>query len=192
MKNLKLLILIGMASLTAMVSQAQTNMPPTFFNSLEGYFASFNTNLDSTFATERAEIAVGVDSIQGGATPLANSFRISYNVYQPSNGVTAISIENVIENAGVQGTILSEQAGIGLSFVIHDTKLTGYADGLYDFQPHTTTNAKGKVRKASAFGGEIGIRVEKAMTTHTFAGIGLGVVLPRNEQKLQAFTGFTF
>lgn len=171
-------VLILTVVLFATIARAQTT-PPTFFNSVESYFSSFNTNLDSTFATERLEIAIGVDSVQSGVTPLANTLRISYTVYQPSNSVTALSLENVVDNSGVAGTIVSEQFGVGFSFIIHDTKLTGYADALYEFKTHDIM-------------AEIGLRVEKALTTHTFAGIGLGVVVPRNEQKFQAFTGFTF
>lgn len=187
-------VLVATVALFATVGavNAQTTPPPTFFNSVSDYFSSFNTNLDSTFATERAEIAIGVDSTQGGSVPLANSLRISYTVYQPSNSVTALSIENVLDNSGVAGTLVSEQLGLGFSFLVHDVKLTGYADGLYDFNPATRTNSKGKARKDCAFGAEIGLRVQKAMTTHTFSGIGLGVILPRNEQKFQAYTGFTF
>jgi len=184
-------VIIGVAILAATVTHAQTTNG-TFFNSLEGYFASFNTNLDSTFATERLEVATGVDSVQNGSVPLANSLRLSYAVYQPSNGVTQVSIENVVDNSGLAGTIVSEQAGIGFGFIVHDTKLTGYLDGLYDFNPQTSVNKKGKTVTDSAIGAEVGVRVEKAMTLHTFSGIGLGVVLPRNEQKFQAFTGFTF
>lgn len=184
-------VVLAFAFLIGTSAMAQTT-PPTFFNSVSDYFSSFNTNLDSTFATERAEIAIGVDSTQGGSVPLANSLRISYTVYQPSNAVTALSIENVLDNSGVAGTLVSEQLGLGFSFIVHDVKLTGYADGLYDFNPATKTNSKGKTRKDSAFGAEIGLRVQKAMTTHTFSGIGLGVILPRNEQKFQVFTGFTF
>lgn len=187
----KVILTLSVVAFFATTAPAQTT-PPTFFNSVSDYFSSFNTNLDSTFATERAEIAIGVDSTQGGNAPLANSLRVSYTVYQPSNAVTALSIENVLDNSGVAGTLVSEQLGLGFSFIVHDVKLTGYADGLYDFNPTTTTNSKGKTRKDSAFGAEIGLRVEKAMTTHTFSGIGLGVVLPRNEQKFQAYTGFTF
>ena len=188
---MKLFATFILTALLCLSSKAQTN-PPTFFNSVESYFSSFNTNLDTTFANERLELAIGVDSIQGGSTPIANSLRISYNVYHPTNGATAISLENVVDNSGIAGTIVSEQFGAGLSFIVHDTKLTLYADALYDFNPHQSLNHKGKLTTDSAFGGEVGLRVQKALTIHTFAGIGIGAVIPINEQKVQAFTGFTF
>jgi hypothetical protein len=164
---------------------APTGATPTdtgnFFTSVEQYFSSFNTNLDSTFATARGELATGVDSTQGGV-PLANSMRLSWNVYSPSNSPVRLSLESVTRNSGVAGTLVSEQAGVGLNFVVHDAKLTIYGDGGYNFNGV----------KQDKYFGEIGVRAEKALTEHTFAGVGVGAQLPANRQVFQVFAGFTF
>jgi hypothetical protein len=177
----KLIAIIGLIGLT-LVASAQTNPPPTqssFFDSALGYFSSFNTNLDSTFGLEKGTVWTGVDSIQGGEVNLANALGISYDLYK------SVSVESVTRNSGIAGTLLSEQVGVGLSFVVHDAKLTVYADGGYGF-------AKEKSSTADRIYGEIGLRVQKALTTHTFAGLGIGAQLPKNSQVFSAFAGITF
>ena len=175
----KTIAIIGTATLliaSALTSRAQsTNSVGSFFGTVQSYFTSFNTNLDTTFASERGSIWTGVDSIQGGAVPLANSLGVSYNVWK------SISVESVTRNSGIAGTVVSEQGGVGLSFVVHDTKLTGYADLGY---------ALGEPKEKLY--GEIGLRIFKALTTHTFAGVGIGAQLPANRQVFSAIAGFTF
>lgn len=161
--------------------KAQTGTTNTFWDTTIGYFSSFNTNLDTTFATSRGEVATGVDSTQGGVS-LANSFRVSYNVYSPFNSPVKLSLESNTRNSGIAGTIVSQQAGLGVNFVVHDAKLTLYADGGYDFNGV----------KNDKYFGEIGMRAEKALTEHTFAGVGIGAQIPANRQVFQAFAGFTF
>jgi hypothetical protein len=164
----------------------------SFFNSVEGYFASFNTNLDASTSAARGSLWTGADSIQGGNVALANSLGLSYNLYQPSNSPVRIGFESVTRNSGVAGTLVSEQAGPELKFIIHDVTLTAYADGLYDFAAQDTKNAKGKTVSADRIGVEIGLRLQKQLTEHTFAGTGIGARLPKNQQVFQVFAGFTF
>jgi hypothetical protein len=45
--------------------------------------------------------------------------------------------------------------------------------------------------KDSVFG-EIGVRVQKALTTHTYAYVSLGAILPQNAQVFGIGTGVTF
>ena len=202
MKRLALLAVAALSLAAApLVSDAQTstNATPTgnFFNTVEGYFTSFNTDLDSTFGAERADIFTGVDSIQGGSVALANSLGVSYDVLRFANKAntnlfsTALAIESVTRNSGIAGTLVSEQVGVGLSFIIHDVKLTGYLDGGYDFarQP----DAIGQTLKTGdRLYGEIGLRAFKALTTHTYGGVGVGAQVPRNCQVFSAFVGFNF
>ncbi len=174
-----------------------TTPPPasgsgSFFSSVAGYFSSFNTNMDGSVAAARGSLWTGADSLQGGNVPLANSLGISYNLYQPSNSPVRIGIESVTRNSGVAGTLVSEQFGPNLKFIIHDVTLTAYADPLYDFAAQATKNAKGKTIAADRFGCEIGLRLQKQLTEHTFAGTGIGARLPKNEQVFQIFAGFTF
>ena len=170
---------------------AEAPAPPansgSFFQSVTGYFTSFNTNLDGTFLQEHGSIWTGVDSIQGGPVPLANSIGLSYDLYRPTNSAVRISVENVLRNSGVAGTVLSEGMGLGMSWVVHDTKLTAYLDGVYGVGGEAA-NAKFMDR----LNAEIGLRVQKALTDHTFAGVGFAVQLPSNRQVLSATVGFTF
>lgn len=184
----KLFCTIVLASVLA--AQAQTNPPAppapstppasvgSFFQTAQSYFTSFNTNLDSTFLS-RGEIAVGVDSIQGGGANLANSVRVSYNTYK------SISLELQVRDTGVSGVFIGEEFGPALNFVIHDAKLTLFGHlGLNNANDATKTDRR--------IYGEIGVRAQKALTEHTFAGIGMGIQLPDQQRTFTIFTGFTF
>lgn len=160
-------------------SPATNAVPPTpdsFFNTAESYFTTFNTNLDATFGATnyRGSVIVGADYVQ--SVNISSSLGISYDIGK------GFSAESTTRNAGIAGVILSEQLGIGYNLVIHDLKITAYAAPGYDF------NAK-------AVYGAVGARLSKALTSHTFAGIGLeehfgkGGVSP---PILSVFTGFTF
>lgn len=157
-----------------------TNSPGSFFSTALSYFTAFNTNLDSTFANSKGSIWTGADSMQGARTPLANSLGLSYRVYN------VISLESVTRNAGVAGTVVSQQFGPSLNFVVHDAKLSLYAHAGYELD----APAGGKF--ADKIYGEIGVRVCKALTEHTFAGVGVGAQLPKNTQVFQVFAGIVF
>jgi hypothetical protein len=165
---------------TVTATAQSTNQPPSFFNTALSYFTSFNTNLDSTFADAKGSIWTGVDSMQGARTPLANALGLSYRVYD------LISLESVTRNAGVAGTVVSQQFGPSLNFIVHDAKLTLYTHAGYELDAPSGSKLKDKIF------GEIGVRVCKALTAHTFAGVGVGAQLPKNTQVFQAFAGITF
>lgn len=163
------------------MAQINTNAPAappatsgTFFDSVTGYFSTLNPELAGTF-TNRGTFWTSIDSIQGGASPLANEIGLSYGVWK------MVSLEGVFRNSGVAGTIVDYQGGIGLSFNVVDVRLTAYADGGY-----------GQAETSDKTYGEVGVRVMKALTTHTFAGVGIAAQLPANRQILSAFVGFTF
>lgn len=184
-----------LAALTIPSAQAQTvtNQPTgNFFNSVTGYFTSFNTNLEASTAAARGSLWTGADSLQGGDVPLANSLGLSYNLYQPAASPVRLGFESVTRNSGVAGTIVSQQIGPNLKLIVHDVTITAYADPLYDFAATDTKNAKGKTVKADRIGCEIGLRLQKQLTEHTFAGTGVGARLPKNTQVFQVFAGFTF
>lgn len=187
----KILVIIGVAASLATV-KAQIVGTNSFFNSLGSYFTSFNTNLDSAVAESRGSLWTGADSLQGGNTPLANSLGLAYYLYAPTNSQARIGLESVTRNSGVAGTLVSEQAGFELGFIVHDVTICIYGDGLYDFQPETHLNKKGKKLTDSPFDGEIGLRIRKNLTEHTYIGTGIGAQLPQNRQVFSVFTGFTF
>ena len=181
MKTKVLLLTIGLAGTLALPLKAQTNAPAappvstgTFFDTVTGYFTSLNPDLAMTF-TNRGQFWTSIDSIHGGQNPLANSVGMSYDV------LGHLSLEGLFRNSGAAGAIVDAQGGIGMSFVVTDVELTAYVDGGYGF-----AEADDKVYA------EIGVRVLKALTTHTFVGVGIAAQLPANRQVLSAFVGFTF
>lgn len=186
----------GTAAVPAAPATATASAPASgsFFDSVAGYFTSFNTNLDAPTAAARGSLWTGADSLQGNGTiPLANSLGLSYNIYQPATSPVRIGFESVTRNSGVAGTLVSEQIGPNLKLIVHDVTLTVYADPIYDFAATDTKNAKGKVvAHADRIGAEIGLRLQKQLTEHTFAGTGIGARLPKNQQVFQVFAGFTF
>ena len=196
MKEIKLFIALCALCASAFTLDAQTSPPPSdgnFFNSVTGYFTSFNTNLEADVAAARGSFWTGADSLQGnGTVPLANSLGLSYNLYQPTNAPVHVGLESVTRNSGVAGTIVSEQIGPNLKLIIHDVTLTLAADPFYDFAAQDTKNAKAKTVKADRIGFEVDLRLQKQLTAHTFAGTGIGVQLPKNRQIFQVFAGFTF
>jgi len=91
-----------------------------------------------------------------------------------------LSLEVQGRDSGVAGSIVNAQAGLGLNYRYYDVKLTAYVDGGYNFMG------------VNKMFGEIGLRAQKALTKNTYAGIGLGVLIPGGGRVIQAFTGFTF
>lgn len=159
----------------------QTTPPadaPAFYKVALNYFTAFNPELDGAFTNSHGQVTMGMDSLNSGPANLANSLGISYNVWK------LIAIESTTRNSGIAGTILSQGLGLSLNFPIHDAELTLYAEGvvaLYKDPP-----------RAEKFQGEIGVRVKKALTTHTFAYVGMGAQLPKNNQIFTAGAGFNF
>lgn len=173
MKKLLLLSASILALALPARAQVETNMPPipSFFSSVGSYLTSFNTNL-TTFQAEKGSISAGMD--------YQNGLNISANLLIEYNAIGKISVESETRNASVAGTIVSQQIGAGLNFVIHDVKLTLYADGGYDFLD----------KKPFA---EIGSRIKKALTEHTYIGLGIGARISKQPAPvLTFFTGFTF
>lgn len=170
------------ATVPCLQAQVSTNAPPanagSFFSTVTGYFTAFNPDLTNTFSG-KGTVFTSVDSIQGGAVPLANSLGLSYRLFGP------VEAENVLRTSGIAGTVLSDQAGLNLGFQIIDTKLSLYADAGYDIASKTSST------KDQVYG-EFGLRVFKALTSHTFGGVGIGVQVPNNAQVFSAYVGFTF
>lgn len=158
-------------------ADAQTNTLPhqTFFDAVTGYFTSFNTNLDTTFADHRGDLWMGAQ-FNGGAHTGAQ-LGLSYRVWGN------FSLESATVFADVSGNVDSQQLGIGYSVVVHDAKITGYAVGGIQFPEFADNRAVC----------EIGVRVKKALTIHSFAGVGLSARIEKHASPmLTIFSGFTF
>jgi hypothetical protein len=192
----KLSALLTLTLLTLAPLHAQTNAPPvitvitnqmgpapateaSFIQTAFGYFTSFNPDLAGTF-TNRGTVWAGVASIVGGPSgepSLENELGVSYALGK------GFAPELVLRNANVAGTVDSLQGGLSYGLVLIDTRVAAYADGGYDWN-------------LSKMYGEVGLRVQKALTAHTFAGVSYGVQILGTKgsppQVLGAEVGFTF
>jgi hypothetical protein len=160
---------------------AATNAPPsqgTFIQSVQTYFTVFNPSNSCCFTNSTLSFWVGADSVQGGAVPLANDIGGSFQFWK------GLSAEAVARNAGVAGALLSGQGGLGLNLVLVDVRVTPYLDGGYNVY-----RAAGS--RAAPWFGEAGVRVQKALTAHTYGWVGVGAQLPQNAQVFSAGVGFT-
>jgi hypothetical protein len=183
--KIKSLITTALLAL-AIGAKAQPTNAPSFFDSLTGYFTSHNLELTNTFGAHKGEAWTSFDSVQGNTSQqakLLDAIGFQYSVYDH------LSLENVVRMSGIAGTVATEQVGVGLNFVIIDTKITFYADGGYDIEKsRLTTHPKFK----DDLFGELGVRGRKALTANTFAGIGMGIRVPDATQVYQVMAGFTF
>jgi hypothetical protein len=187
-----LIVSLGLLALALpATAQLSTNTPPVptspdnFFNSALDYFTAFNTNNLACFNSNSVSFWAGVDSVIGGGAgtdPMANELGASINLYK------GFSLEAVERNSGVSGTIVSLAGGADYGYVIVDTRVAAYADMGYEFDQDKIL-------------GEVGLRIAKALTTHTFAQIGYGLQFKSGPlaagadkvgQILSAAVGFTF
>jgi hypothetical protein len=153
--------------------------PQSFFGSVGSYFTSSNPSLP---IKGTAEIALGM-AYQSGVN-IASDFDARYKFAVTTN--SGVILESVTRNAGVDGVIVSEQAGIGYYYIpaaTPDIELSAGLLGGYRF------NAS-----QAAFTAYFDAR--KSLTENTFAGVRLayeydGPASP-NSPVLTAYTGFTF
>ena len=155
------------------------NNPQSFFGSVGGYFTSSNTNLPFKGT---AEIALGM-AYQSGVN-IASDFDARYKFALTTN--SGVLLESVTRNAGVDGVIVSEQAGIGYYYIpvsTPDLELSAGLLGGYRFDV-----------SQGAITGYLDAR--KSLTENTFAGVRIayeydGSASP-GSPVLTAYTGFTF
>ena len=155
------------------------NNPQSFFGSVGGYFTSSNTNLPFKGT---AEIALGM-AYQSGVN-IASDFDARYKFALTTN--SGVLLESVTRNAGVDGVIVSEQAGIGYYYIpvsTPDLELSAGLLGGYRFDI-----------SQGAFTAYLDAR--KSLTENTFAGVRIayeydGSASP-GSPVLTAYTGFTF
>ena len=155
------------------------NNPQSFFGSVGGYFTSSNTNLPFKGT---AEIALGM-AYQSGVN-IASDFDARYKFALTTN--SGVLLESVTRNAGVDGVIVSEQAGIGFYYIpvsTPDLELSAGLLGGYRFDV-----SQGAI---TAY-----LDARKSLTENAFAGVRIayeydGSASP-GSPVLTAYTGFTF
>ena len=170
---------------------AQTNggsPQGTFYNSVAQYFSAFDTN-STTFTTDTFDLWAGADTVNN--QNLAASLGLEILPFRSSSNsvISVLSCESVTRNATVAGTIVSEQAGFGYNLTHFDTRLTGYVDAGYRFDTRQAYITPG-------------LRVKKALTENTYAGVGIELPVYFNHgvgqsagapaPTLSVFTGFKF
>lgn len=170
MRNMIAAVILAV-SLTA--ASAQTEQPhQTFFNSVTGYFTSFNTNLDSVFTTHKGTLWVGQDW-QGGAHA-SSSLGLEYVVYK------GFSLDSETRFADLTGNVKSQQIGVGYNIDMHDVRITGFVAGDYDFE---STNATA----------DLGLRAKKLLTEHTFSFVEFVIPIEKQSRPRLGFgLGFVF
>lgn len=186
-------ILVAALIMLPVIARAQlpTNAAPTLpttvsvgINDIIGWATSFNTNYDGVFTNNHGLLWVSLVSIQGQGSTLANEIGLAY---EPLNS-HIISLEAVMRNGGVAGTIISQGAGVSLNFNIHDLRISAYAEGVYQLQDRFDSLGV----KESKLGGEIGIRAFKALGLNTYMCLGIGSQFPTTHQVYMAGVGIRF
>lgn len=172
MKKITLAILL----FAAVAVNAQTNSAPSFFGSVQNYFTSFDTN-STTFLADNVDIWAGADTVDSSTTRA--SLGIAAMVYQHK-----LSIESITRSGAVGGTVVSQQFGVGYNITHFDTRFTGYIHAGYSLDSKRAYAAPG-------------LRVMKALTANTYAGMSLE--LPFYFKRgagvtptISVFTGFRF
>ncbi len=146
------------------VSNLLTNSPAgSFFGSVGSYFSSSNTNQP---VHGRAEVGLGVVYQSGINIGADLDFR--YKVYEAGTN-WGFMLESVTRNAGIAGTIVSQQGGIALYYIpvsAPDVEMSsGLLGGYSFFSSGAAFTAYADVRKmatANTFlGGRIAYEYEK-------------------------------
>ncbi len=153
--------------------------PQTFFGTVGSYFTTSNTNLPFKGT---AEIALGL-AYQSGVN-IASDFDVRYKFAVTTN--SGVILESVTRNAGVNGIIVSEQAGVGYYYIPVTTPDIELSAGLLGGYRFDVSRAA-----LTAY-----LDARKSLTANTFAGVRLayeydGSASP-NSPVLTAYTGFTF
>lgn len=170
MKKLLALLAVTFVALTG-YSQTITNVP-NFAQTALSWVTTLNTN-STIWTNDTVDIEVGADNQNG--IPVDASLGVSASIYK------ALAVEDWIRNAAVAGTILSEQAGLGIQFSKYDIKFGLFLDVGYspyrkdEFVAGAAQLSKGMTQNTFAF-----IRLEedfyfKTKTVDTpLIGVGIG------------------
>jgi hypothetical protein len=121
-KNILTLTLILTLGVSAVWGQTNSLTPQNFFQSVQNYFTTANTNY--TWTSNTLEMAVGADYMS--SANWANYLDAQYDIDR-------FGIEAKIRNAGIAGTVDSAQAGIQYTLINYfSVKLEAGIDGGYD------------------------------------------------------------
>jgi hypothetical protein len=160
-------------------STVPTGNPQTFFSTVGNYLTSSNPNLP---IRGQAEIGLGL-AYQSGVN-IASDLSARYKISVSTN--SGVLLESVTRNAGVNGVIVSEQAGFGYYYIPSTTPDIELSAGLLGGYRIDTRSA--------AFTAYLDAR--KSLTANTFAGVRIGFEYDGSGSPdapvITAYTGFTF
>ena len=122
----------------------------TFLTTVQKYFTSFDTNSTTFKKANEIDVMVSADTKDGVTSA---GLGLNYSLW------SFVGVEGIVRNAGIGGVVVSAQGGVSVSRVIYDVKASFYVDGGYSFQLSTPYV-------------ESGVRVFKALSSNTAAGIG--------------------
>lgn len=192
MKNKLILLLTLLLILGGRAARCQTNsptLPQNFFQSVEQYLASANTNY--TWAGNTFEIAAGADYMS--SVNWANYLDAQYDFRSTLNSQNSqpafldrLALEAKIRNAGVAGTVVSAEAGLQCTLIsYYSVKLEAGVDGGYDLE-----------RNAAMIEPKLTLRDK--LTPNTFAGVCLSLPIwaggrpVNNVPDIGVEAGFTY
>ena len=122
----------------------------TFLTTVQKYFTSFDTNSATFKKASEIDVMVSADTKDGVTSA---GLGLNYSLWK------FVGVEGTVRNAGIGGVVVSAQGGLSVSRVIYDVKASFYVDGGYSFQLNTPYV-------------ESGVRVLKALSPNTAAGVG--------------------
>ena len=147
-----------LATFGAMAQSATNNLPTNPVDALSqatSWITSVDTN--KTWLNSPVDIWTGANFQSGLQT--SSELGGSYDAWSTSTN-TALAPELLFRNAGIAGTLVSAQAGIGWSIFHYDLKLTPYASGGYSVAKNCGTM-------------EAGVRLKKKVANSSSVGLGL-------------------
>lgn len=171
----KLLILSAsliVGSLSVHAQDGVSNTIPSFVSTAGSFFTSFNTNLFTwQDGQDNFDITTGTENWNN--KQLLAFFKGDAKIYKTLRG------EVSLYNDSSFGTISKADGGLGYSIVHFDVKVTPSVNAGYDW-----TSKSAYVRPD--------LKLEKAMTQHTFAGINIGLPIQfHNQGNLTPNYGFS-
>lgn len=167
----------------ARAQTATTNAPANFFQSVEGYLTSANTNY--SWANDSFEMSVGADYLSGVNWAAALNAQYDLQSVSQNSFVSHLSIDGDMRNAEIAGTIVAAEGGVQYAFVeYYSVKIYGGINGGYDFQINSAIIEP-----------DFGVRAK--MTQNTFAGLRLSLPIffsgaQNHIVNVRAETGFSY
>jgi len=151
----------------AQISTNSLSPEQNFFQSVEAYFTSANTNY--TWNGNALEIAAGADYMS--SVNWANYLDAQYD-FSSSSIANHFALEAKMRNAGIAGTIDSVETGLQYTLIsYYSVKLQAGLDGGYDLDRNTALI-------------EPKLTLRDKLTPNTFAGIVLSLPIWANGKPL--------